>query len=142
LTYRALKKVCCGRRYVNNDDLAFEIFVSVTIYFIVFIQVQTKMKAKGFTSRTDFDCSSKWRNLKKTFKNLNPLSLQQTDKERQLILQKQSAWPFWLKMKELCGENPTITLENVVEVVEGNAKPLKPKVIKFVTVTLGLSINK
>ena len=102
---------------------------SYSTKYFNFIQVETKMKAGGFTNRSDADCSSKWRNLKKKYNNLNPPSLNKSYEELESTKKKQAAWPFWNRMLSLHGANPTNTLENVVEVDDGNAKNLKPQVI-------------
>jgi hypothetical protein len=83
-----------------------------------FFQVSLLMKDAKVLNRSDGDFSTKWRNMKARYNQLLLLAS---------IPKKKSSkppvpWPYMDKMNLLLKNNPTIKLEHVTEVVDGELK--------------------
>jgi hypothetical protein len=80
-----------------------------------FFQVSLLMKDAKVLNRSDGDFSTKWRNMKARY---NQLLLSSKKKSSRLSV----PWPYMAKMNLLLKNNPTVKLEHVTEVVDGELK--------------------
>ncbi|EFX60433.1 hypothetical protein DAPPUDRAFT_343800 [Daphnia pulex] len=85
-------------------------------------KVEKELKKAGFSSRSDVDCSVKWKNLKRHFFKL---CRENTDSDKE-----ENDWPYMESMTRVLKDNPTVTLENVTEVLDYS---VKKKVTQFLT---------
>lgn len=83
-----------------------------------FCQVAVLMKHEKVLNRSDGDCSTKWRNMKARYNQLLLLASMPNKKSSKPSV----PWPYMDKMNLLLKNNPTVKLEHVTEVVDGELK--------------------